>query len=130
HPTVAADSDSLAVGLRLGAGSGVLPRADDDTFAERVCELAVEWGVSAVVPTVAEELAALAEAADDLAAAGVAHWLPSPSAVQSCTDKWRFAQVLESHGVSGPKTNLGSAEGIPGAWIVKPRFGRGSRDVV
>jgi len=82
------------------------------------------------VPTVAEELVALAEAAADLEAAGIAHWLPSPSAVRACTDKWRFAEVLEAHGINAPKTNLGSAEGVPGAWIVKPRSGRGSRDVV
>jgi len=130
HPAVAADSDSLAVGLRLGTGSGVLPRADDDTFVERLCRLATEWGASAVVPTVAEELVALAEASDELLGAGVAHWLPSPAAVQACTDKWRFAQMLEDHDIPAPATNLGSAEGVPGAWIVKPRFGRGSRDVV
>jgi carbamoyl-phosphate synthase large subunit len=130
HPTIAADSDGLAVGLRLGAGSGVLPRADDDTFVERLCDLALEWGATAVVPTVAEELVALADAGEVLAEAGIAHWLPAPAAVRACTDKWRFAQVLSEHGIPGPATNLGSAEGVAGAWIVKPRFGRGSRDVI
>jgi carbamoyl-phosphate synthase large subunit len=130
HRAVAADSDALAVGLRLGAERGVLPRADDDTFVERLCELARQMGATALVPTVAEELVTLAEASEDLSRAGLAHWLPSPSAVRACTDKWRFARVLVEHGIAGPATQLGSAGEVPGDWIVKPRFGRGSRDVV
>src|SRR5207248_4761629 len=52
HRAVAADSDALAVGLRLGAERGVLPRADDDAFVERLCELARRAGATALVPTV------------------------------------------------------------------------------
>jgi len=36
---------------------------------------------------------------------------------------------LKKVGVFAPATGLGSAEAVPGPWVVKPRFGRGSRDV-
>jgi carbamoyl-phosphate synthase large subunit len=32
-------------------------------------------------------------------------------------------------GLPVPATGLGKADGVPGPWVVKPRFGRGSRDV-
>jgi len=129
HGVVAADADGLAVGLRLARDSTVLPRCDDDNFVAAVCDVATRTGAAVLVSTVAEEMMALADNADLLDAAGIAHWLPAPSAVEACVDKWRFAQVLVEHGIAGPVTNLGSADGVPGAWIVKPRFGRGSRDV-
>ena len=127
---VAADASAEAVGLRLGHHRAVLPRGDDPTFAQAVVAAARRTGARALVATVAEELVVLAQAADQLDAAGLAHWLPEPSAVEDCTDKWRFHQVTTAAGVAVPATGLGSADGVPGPWIVKPRYGRGSRDIV
>jgi carbamoyl-phosphate synthase large subunit len=129
HRVVAADADPLAAGIRLAPRSGVLPRCDDPTFVERLCDLAFDNGARALIPTLAEELVVLARHRRDLEEAGVESWLPDPDAVQRCTDKWQFAKALKEVGLAGPPTNLASAEGIPGPWIVKPRFGRGSRDV-
>ena len=129
HPVVGADADRLAVGLRLAHDSVVLPSADDPGFVDAVCEAAETHGAHALVSTVAEELIALAEGEAELQASGLATWLPDPTAVHACIDKWRFAQVLEAAGLNGPATALGTADGVPGPWIVKPRRGRGSRGV-
>jgi carbamoyl-phosphate synthase large subunit len=129
HRVVAADAEALSAGLRLAPRSGVVPRVDDPTFVERLCDLAFDNGARALVPTLAEELVVLARHRAELEDAGVESWLPDPKAVEACTDKWQFAAALKASGLPGPATNVGSAEGVPGPWVVKPRFGRGSRDL-
>ena len=126
---VAADADPSAVGLRLADEAAVVPRADDDTFVGAVCDLALRVGADALVSTVAEEMGPLTAASRELMASGVAVWLPDVDAVRTCVDKWRFAEVMERHGIPVPASALGASSTVPGPWVVKPRFGRGSRDV-
>jgi carbamoyl-phosphate synthase large subunit len=127
---VAADADEHAVGLALASSRATLPRCEDPRFVQRVCELAARCGAGALVSTVTEEMAALGRGEEQLAAAGLRTWLAPPPSVEVCRDKWRFAQLLHEAGVAAPGTSLGSADGLPGPWIVKPRFGRGSRFIV
>jgi len=127
---VGADCDPWAAGLALAHASGVLPRANDPGFAKAVGALAEHTGANAIVSTVAEEMIALDSYAPDLTALGVALWVPSPESVRRCLDKWAFANCLGSAGLATPCTVLGNDNSeVPGPWIVKPRFGRGSRDV-
>ncbi len=127
---VAADADPAAVGLRLADHAGVVPSGDDEGFVPALADLARRTGATALVATVAEELPELVRRADLLTAAGLAHWLPDPASVDRCSDKWTFFETATAAGVPVAATGLGSAEGIPGPWIVKPRQGRGSRHVM
>jgi carbamoyl-phosphate synthase large subunit len=129
HRTVGVDASPEAVGIRLADVGATLPRADDPGFGPALCALGREHAVTAVIPSVAEELVALAEISPGLDAAGIAHWFPRPDAVESCTDKWRFHQAVVAVGLPVPPTGLGTADGVPGPWVVKPRHGRGSRDI-
>ena len=129
HRVVACDADRYAVGFRLADEFARVPRADDPAFAESVTKAVARSGAVALISTVAEELAALHAAAARLADAGAATWLPDPWSVEHCVDKWLFHQLMTEHGVPVPATAQWSEHGVPGPWIVKPRFGRGSRDV-
>jgi carbamoyl-phosphate synthase large subunit len=134
RPVVAADCDPTAVGLHLGTDAGVLPRGDDPDFAAQVAKLAARSGATALICTVAEEMPALHEGAALLAEVGLRTWLPPARAVAACTDKWTFARTCAAGGVPVPATEPGAlwaraVTSVPGPWIVKPRFGRGSRDI-
>ena len=126
---VAGDPDPLAAGCHLVDERVVLPYATDTSFASTVVRAATTAGVDAVICTVAEEMPALAAVAADLEAAGIATWLPPVDAVRTCIDKERFASVVAAAGLPAPATRAGGADGVPGPWVVKPRFGRGSRSV-
>ena len=126
---VAVDADPSAVGLRLADEAALVPRGDDPAFAQAAVDVALRTGADALVATVAEEIPALEHAGDVLAEAGVATWLPAADAVTRCLDKWQFHRTVTAAGIAAPATGLGTADGVPGPWIVKPRFGRGSRDV-
>lgn len=129
HRVVAVDADPCAAGLALASVGIVVPRADDDAFTAALLEAATTHGADALISTVAEELPALAAASADLAAAGVATWLPDADAVEVCCDKGAFADRMREFGVPHPPTATTArrAAKLPGPWIVKPRTGRGSR---
>jgi carbamoyl-phosphate synthase large subunit len=134
HHVVAADPDALAAGLFLADDRVLLPCADDPGFALAVVAAAAAHRVDAVITTVAEEIPALGDVVDELADAGAAIWLPPTVAVRTCTDKWEFARAAEAAHLPVPPTLDGTtvpslAPTVPGPWVVKPRYGRGSRDV-
>ncbi|MFJ9518436.1 ATP-grasp domain-containing protein [Kitasatospora sp. NPDC101801] len=126
---VAADCDPYAAGLHLGHPAVLLPFADAPDYPRRLLAAAVAQRCAAVVVTVGEELLRVAGLEAEFAAQGVAAWFPAGRAVSDCLDKWAFAERIEAAGVAGPRSALGAPGELPGPWIVKPRFGRGSRDV-
>ncbi|MGY1831114.1 ATP-grasp domain-containing protein [Geodermatophilus sp. SYSU D01180] len=131
HRVVGVDADGTAAGAALATVGAVVPRADHLRFVDALVSLARTHGVDALIGTVAEELPALIAGAEQLAAAGVATWLPSADSVELCCDKAAFARTLRDAGVPHPATT-DTAAGlvrVPGPWVVKPRAGRGSRGV-
>jgi carbamoyl-phosphate synthase large subunit len=56
-------------------------------------------------------------------------WLPPRAAIEICGDKWEFGRAMREAGIRVPPTALGSRDGVPGPWVVKPRCARGSQGV-
>ena len=129
HRVAGVDADELAVGLALSDESHVVPRGNDPRFLAALLRVATVSSAQVLICTVAEEYDALSGAADYLSEAGLKTLMPSAQAVATCLDKWAFHQVMSAAGLPVPVTGLGKADGVPGPWVVKPRFGRGSRDV-
>jgi carbamoyl-phosphate synthase large subunit len=134
HDAIGVDPDPLAAGSALAAEHGSLPFATDPAFLDALRSLVQEHRADVVVSTVSEEMAvigAAAERGDDL---GAPCWVSPAHSVRACIDKWCFANALTAAAVPTPPTSLGDGQlggspPPPGPWIVKPRFGRGSREV-
>jgi carbamoyl-phosphate synthase large subunit len=129
HYALAVDADPQAVGFQLADEGRVVPRFDDPTYLAAVIRIATVYEAQALICTVAEEYLVLATAQEYLEEAGLRTLMPSIDTVRTCVDKWLFAQAMDDAGLPVPATALGKATGVPGPWIVKPRNGRGSRDV-
>lgn len=130
HHVIALDADPAAPGFHLASEFHVLPQAHEPHYLAALLRVATVTDAQALICTVAEEFPALTVATDYLHEAGLRTRLPSLASVEWCTDKWAFFEQMSGAALPVPPTGLGSADGVPGPWIVKPRFGRGSRDVI
>jgi carbamoyl-phosphate synthase large subunit len=112
-----------------------VPAALDATYPDVLRRLVREHRIGWLFPTVAEELAIVADLAAELRAQGVAVFISAPAAVRICQDKWETAQALQAHGVAVPASAVGDVDdpavcalGFP--VVSRPRVGRGGRGVV
>jgi carbamoyl-phosphate synthase large subunit len=127
------DADPMAAGLRLpGIQAHVLPDATDAGYEAQFIEVLDSTGSSTLVPTLDEELIGLIRLGDTLEAKHIRRWLPSEETVRHCWDKLRFAEIMTGAGIPTPRTCLPAD--LPAmtenqALVIKPRSGRGSRDV-
>jgi carbamoyl-phosphate synthase large subunit len=128
HRVVAVDADPLAAGMHLAHASAVVPPADDAAFAGALIDVARREGADALISTISEEMLVLSQRADEFSS-DVAIWVPGTQALENSLDKWAFACLMREAGIRIPPTTLGTANGVPGPWVVKPRRSRGSRGV-
>lgn len=104
-----------------------IPLASAPDFLNNLTDLCCTLGVDLLVPGVDEELLAIAYAR---AAMGCDVLLPPVEFVATHLDKLTSNAVLKGLGVSVPDTEaLADRQHLPFPCIVKPRRGRGSRDV-
>ena len=131
--TVATDTDPLAAGLFLATEHAVVaPVSEPDQLIADLTDTAKRFEVDVAVCTVAEEMLAIAGREHELK---TNVWVPTPESIEACLDKLHFADLMVDAHVPVPATAPGAClqstawDAVPGPWVVKPRSGRGSRDV-
>ncbi|ALQ31434.1 MULTISPECIES: ATP-grasp domain-containing protein [Micrococcaceae] len=130
---IGADMDSTA--NEYYAVIEKVPAASDPSMIGRLAEIIREHHIDVLIPTVSDELPAVAAAGAELA--GCTVMIGSPEAVSTAHDKWLTMQVLAAAGVPVPRSALPSSfENLDAAFealgrplIVKPRIARGGRGV-
>ena len=113
-----------------------VPAASDPLMISRLAEIIREHHIDVLIPTVSDELPAVAAAAGaELVDCTV--MIGSPDAVSTAHDKWLTMQVLAEAGVPVPRSALPSSfddldaafEALGRPLIAKPRIARGGRGV-
>jgi len=100
-----------------------IPFADRDEFTSSVLRLCRELKIDLLVPGVDEELLLLAEQDE------VPVLLPETSYIKTMLDKFSFSRALRAAGQASPVSVLACEPWDAFPCILKPRSGRGSRNV-
>lgn len=104
-----------------------IPLANDPGFVDGITALCEQLGIDLLIPTVDEELPALARLGDSRRFAVL---LPDPAFVDTHLDKYTSNRSLCEAGLPAPLTELGDRRALVDfPCIAKPRHGRGSRNV-
>lgn len=127
YRVLAADMDPFAAGLFLADKGLIIPKADDEQFLPVIKKICSSESVDIIIPLVDEELIPVSS----LEGTGVIPLIPRLEFIKTCLDKYDLIQQLKKHNIPVPQTTLaGRGPGDIGyPCIVKPRTGRGSREV-
>ena len=128
-----ADMNRLSAGLYLADAGFPVPGIADPGYVPAVLDLCRREGVDVLFPILDEELPLFAGAEPEFRRAGVRVITCPPDVVARAGDKYQTYQFCRRHGILVPPTylpgELAAAEPLTFPLIVKPRRGRGTRDV-
>lgn len=102
------------------------PQADSPELITFLSSVIADYSVDLLIPTVQEELPAVAAAAENL---DTRVMVSGAAAVEVCQDKLLTAAHLESAGLGVPWTRVGPLSPVGYPLVVKPRVSRGGRGV-
>jgi carbamoyl-phosphate synthase large subunit len=125
---VTSDADPSSPGFYLADAYAVLPPIKDPGFFAAALRLMEREGVQIVLPTSGFDTLVYAERQGELAELGICAVMSPHEAVQTCVDKWRFHQAVRER-FPVPATTLRADEVREFPCFVKPRHGKGSRDI-
>src|SRR3989338_44988 len=130
YRVILCDMDKWAAGLKFADKAYILPAGDDESFIDVLKNIILKEHADVFVPLVDEEILKsyeLKKAFPDLNIL-----LPEYDFSQMAFDKWQMIESLKKFDMPYPKTYLASepCEDLEYPIIMKPRRGRGSRNVM
>jgi carbamoyl-phosphate synthase large subunit len=126
---VAADANPLTAAFYFSHKSYAVPFATDKKFVNAVIKICKKESVKYIIPTVTEELLKFALAKDSFLKNGIKVVVSDVNSIQTCVDKWKTYDFFSNNNIPHPYTYLAANKHFKFPVIIKPRFGRGSRDV-
>ena len=129
YRVILGDMNEWAAGLKFADKSYTLPSGDSDNFIEVVKTIIKDENVDVFIPLIDEEILKSYQLKN------VKVLLPRYEFSKMCLDKWELYRAFKENGLPIPETQtIGAFENVTDictdySIIIKPRFGRGSRDV-
>jgi len=121
------DSNPLSAGLHLCDKGYVIPRGDEPRFLEEVLRICDHEKVNAILSGPEEEVLVLSENKELFAKRNILVLCPDFDTVRVCADKMETYQVFKERGIPTPE--IYDQENVRFPCIIKPRFGRGGREL-
>jgi carbamoyl-phosphate synthase large subunit len=123
---------TMSAACQLADRSFKVPRCDDPSFIDVLCDIVRENGVSLIIPTIDPELLPLAKSSHRFAACGARVHVSSPDVIEVARDKLETIRVLGRSGVPVPRTlDFLEVQANPCNWswpmFMKPKAGSASR---
>jgi len=124
---IGTDCSPLSAGLSLCDKGYVVPRGDDPRFLVEIFKVCDMEKPDAILSGPEEEILVLSKNKRLFAERNILLLCPDYDTVKICADKVETYKVFKNHGIPTPE--IYSKENIKFPCIIKPRFGRGGREI-
>ena len=126
---VATDSSYLSPGFFMCEVNEVIPEADNNSFIDRLNEIVEKYGVNLLLPTSGFDIYPYSEFKEQLIKRGAFPVVSDMDSLVTCRDKMLTYEILKS-GFDLPFTTTDPSEISSFPIMAKPRYGKGSRDIM
>jgi carbamoyl-phosphate synthase large subunit len=127
---VSSDINPLSPGLYVSDRHYFAPLTDDPGYSARIMEICKKENISAIIPTIDNELELMGQLKAEFHAEGISIIISSQRTSEICNDKWQTYHFFKEQGIQTPETwlpeNLPTFRKSDFPLFLKPRFGRGS----